>query len=88
MAHAPAKPAALSLSDALGLGRLAADGAVGITGLVEDMHKRILGTPGLAPIAQVVTGGVTRLVYQRRARRISADRQGVRQRRGARRRHA
>ena len=58
------KVPAISLSDALGLGRLAADGAVGITGLVEDMHKRILGTPGLAPIAQVVTGGVTRLVYQ------------------------
>ena len=58
------KVPAISLSDALGLGRLAADGAVGITGLVEDMHKRILETPGLAPIAQVVTGGVTRLVYR------------------------
>jgi pimeloyl-ACP methyl ester carboxylesterase len=58
------KPAALSLSDVLGLGRLAADGAAGITGLVEQMHNSILDTPGLAPIAQPVTGGVTRLVYR------------------------
>ena len=58
------KAAALSLSDVLGLGRLAADGAAGITGLVEQMHNSILDTPGLAPIAQPVTGGVTRLVYR------------------------
>lgn len=59
----PAKPAALSLSDVLGLGRLAADAAHGITGLVEHMHTSILDTPGLAPVAQGLTGGVTRLVY-------------------------
>jgi pimeloyl-ACP methyl ester carboxylesterase len=58
------KAAALSLSDVLGLGRLAADGAAAITGLVEQMHNSILDTPGLAPIAQPVTGGVTRLVYR------------------------
>jgi pimeloyl-ACP methyl ester carboxylesterase len=58
------RPAALSLSDVLGLGRLAADGAAGITGLVEQMHDSILDTPGLAPLAQPVTGGVTRLVYR------------------------
>jgi hypothetical protein len=60
----PAKPAALSLSDVLCLGRLAADGAAGLTGLVEHMHMSILDTPGLAPVAQWVTGGATRLVYQ------------------------
>lgn len=59
----PAKPAALSLSDVLGLGRLAADAAHGVTGLVEHMHTSILDTPGLAPFAQALTGGVTRLVY-------------------------
>ena len=64
MAPTPAKPAALSLSDALGLVRLAADGAEGITGLVEHMHTSILDTPGLAPLAQVLTGDVTRLVYR------------------------
>ncbi len=60
----PAKPAALSLSDALGLGRLAADAAHGLTGLVEHMHMSILETPGFAPLGQGLTGGVTRLVYR------------------------
>ena len=64
MAPTPAKPAALSLSEALGLARLAADGAEGIAGLVEHMHNSILDTPGLAPLAQELTGGVTRLVYR------------------------
>ncbi|RBP09131.1 PGAP1-like protein [Roseiarcus fermentans] len=59
----PAKPAALSLSDLLGLGRLAADAAHGVTGIVEHMHASILDTPGLAPLARGLTGGVTRLVY-------------------------
>ena len=54
----PDKPAALSLSDVLGLGRLAADAAHGLTGLVEHMHMSILDTPGLAPLAQGLTGGV------------------------------
>ena len=60
----PAKPAALLVSDVLGLGRLAADGAAGVTGLVEDMHMAVLDTPGLAPFAQGLTGGVARLVYR------------------------
>ncbi len=59
----PAKRSPLSLSDLLGLGRLAADAADGVTALVEEMHGSILDTPGLAPFAQTVTGGVTRLVY-------------------------
>ena len=46
------KTPAISLSDVLGLGRLAADAAHGVTGLVEHMHNSILDTPGLAPIAQ------------------------------------
>ncbi len=52
------------ISDALGLGRLAADAAEGITGLVEHMHMSILETPGLAPLAEVPTGVVTQLVYR------------------------
>jgi pimeloyl-ACP methyl ester carboxylesterase len=60
----PAKAAALSLSDILGLGRLAADGAAGLTELVEHMHTSILDTPGLAPLTQGLTGGVARLVYR------------------------
>ena len=58
-----AKPAALSLSDALGLGRLAMDAADGLTAVVEHLHMSILETPGIAPLGQSVTGGVTRLVY-------------------------
>jgi hypothetical protein len=58
------RPAALSLSDVLGLGRLAADGAAGVASLVEHMHNSILDTPGLAPVAQGVSGGVARLVYR------------------------
>jgi pimeloyl-ACP methyl ester carboxylesterase len=59
-----AKPVALSLSDLLGLGRLAADGAAGLTGLIEHMHMSILDTPGFAPVAQGLTGGAARLVYR------------------------
>ena len=59
-----AKPAALSLSDVLGLGRLAMDAADGLTALVEHLHMSILETPGIAPLGQGVTGGVTRLVYR------------------------
>src|SRR5271157_443602 len=58
------KTPALSLSDVLGLGRLAADAAHGLTGLVEHMHMSILDAPGFAPLGQGVTGGVTRLVYR------------------------
>ncbi len=59
-----AKPAALSLSDAFGLGRLAMDAADGLTAVVEHLHTSILETPGIAPLGQGVTGGVTRLVYR------------------------
>ena len=58
------KPAALSLSDVLGIGRLAADGAAGLTGLVEHMHMSVLETPGFAPLAEGLTVGLTRLVYR------------------------
>ena len=58
------KNTALSLSDILGLGRLAADAAHGVTGIVEHMHHSVLDTPGLAPFAQGLTGDVTRLVYR------------------------
>jgi pimeloyl-ACP methyl ester carboxylesterase len=58
------KTAALSLSDVLGLGRLAADAAEGLTELVEHMHNSVLETPGLAPLARGLTGGVTQLVYR------------------------
>lgn len=60
----PDEPAALSLSDILGLGRLAAEGAAGVTGLVEEMHMAILDTPGLKPLARPLTGGVARAVYR------------------------
>ena len=46
------------------LGRLAADAAHGVTGIVEHMHHSVLDTPGLAPFAQGLTGDVTRLVYR------------------------
>jgi hypothetical protein len=45
----PTQTAALSLSDVLGLGRLAAEAAEGITGLVEEMHTSILDTPVSGP---------------------------------------
>ncbi len=60
----PTQTSALSLSDVLGLGRLAAEVAEGVTGLVEEMHTSILDTPGLRPFGERVTGGVTRLVYR------------------------
>ncbi len=63
MAPTPSKPSALSLPEALGLVRLAAEGAEGVTGLVEHLHSSILSTPGLARIAQGLTGDTTRLVY-------------------------
>ena len=40
-----AKPIALSLSDVVGLGRLAIDAADGLTAVVEHMHTSILETP-------------------------------------------
>jgi len=57
------KPAAVSPSDVLGLSRLLFEAADGVTGIVEQMHNSILATPGIAPIGQGVTGGVTQLVY-------------------------
>src|SRR5271168_3129689 len=60
-----AKTTAVSLSDILGLGRLAADAATGLTDLVEQMHTSILETPGpVGPVGRGLTGGVTRLVYR------------------------
>jgi len=58
------KPAAVSLSDILGLSRLVCEAADGVTGIVEQVHNSILATPGIAPIGQRVTGGVTQLVYR------------------------
>ena len=58
------KAPSVTPADVLGLGRLVMDGAGGLTGLVEDMHRSILDTPGLAPLAQAATGGVTGLVYR------------------------
>lgn len=63
MAPTPSKPPGLSLPEALGLVRLAADGAEGVTELVEQLHRSILSTPGLAPLARGLTGETTRLVY-------------------------
>lgn len=51
-----ANPAGLSLSDALGLGRLAIDAADGLAALVEHLHTSILETPGIAPLGQGVSG--------------------------------
>ena len=79
----PSKPAALSLSDVLGLGRLAADAAHGVTGIVEHMHTSILDTPGLAPLAQGADRRRHAARLRRRARRVPADRQGSRRRCGA-----
>ena len=68
------KPAALSLSDVLGLGRLAADGAAGLTGLVEHMHMSVLETPGFAPLAEGPDGQDRAARLSRRPRRVPADR--------------
>ena len=43
------KPAAVSLSDVLGLSRLLFEAADGVTGIVEQMHNSILATPGISP---------------------------------------
>ena len=64
MALEPAKPSALSMPEVLGLARLVADGAEGVTALVEQVHDSVLDTPGLAPLARGLTGGVSRLVYR------------------------
>ena len=59
------KTTAVSLSDVLGLGRLAADAATGLTDLVEQMHRSILDTPGpFGPLGRGPTGAVTRLAYR------------------------
>ena len=47
-----AKPTAFSLSDVVGLGRLAIDAADGLTAVVEHLHTSILETPGIAPLGQ------------------------------------
>ncbi len=60
-----AKSTDVSLSDVLGLGRLAADAATGLTDLVAQMHTSILDTPGpFGPLGRGLTGGITRLAYR------------------------
>lgn len=59
----PTEPSALSLAEILGIGRLAAEGGAGVTDIVEQMHDAVLDTPGLAPVARGLTGGLTRLIY-------------------------
>ncbi|MCW2272829.1 alpha/beta fold hydrolase [Rhodoblastus acidophilus] len=58
------KPKTFSLSEALGFARLAAEGAEGITGIVERMHHAVLDTPGLARLAPGLARGIPRLVYR------------------------
>jgi hypothetical protein len=79
----PAKPAAILLSDVLGLARLAADAAHGLTGLVEHVHASVLDTPGLAPLARGLDRRRHAAGLRRGARRVPTDRQRVRRRRGA-----
>ncbi len=61
---ARANASSLSLPEALGLLRLATDGAEGVLDIVEKLHGSILSTPGLAPLARGPVRGATRLVYK------------------------
>jgi pimeloyl-ACP methyl ester carboxylesterase len=59
------KPRHLHLSDARGLHRLASDATVGVTDLVEAVHRTVLrtpGTPGPPPAGR--TRGITGFVYK------------------------
>jgi hypothetical protein len=59
------KPRHLHLSDLRGLQRLAADATLGVTDLVETMHRTIAGVPGIlgdAPTGR--TRGITGFVYK------------------------
>ncbi len=60
-----AKPRHLHASDLHGLGRLAVDATLGITGIVETMHHNISRVPGpLGKATQKPTKGITGLVYR------------------------
>ena len=55
----------LRAADLRGVGRLAVDATLGLTGLVEHLHHNILRTPGpLAAVSERPTGGITGLVYR------------------------
>ncbi len=59
------KPRHLRLSDLRGIQRLAADATLGVTDLVETMHRTIAGVPGIlgdAPAGR--TRGITGFVYK------------------------
>ena len=60
-----AKPRHLHAADLHGLGRLAVDATLGITGIVETMHHNISRVPGpLGKSTQKPTKGITGLVYR------------------------
>jgi hypothetical protein len=60
-----AKPRHLHAADLQGLGRLAVDATLGITGIVETMHHNISRVPGpLGKSTQKPTRGITGLVYR------------------------
>ena len=60
-----AKPRHVHASDLHGLGRLAVDATLGITGIVETMHHNISRVPGpLGKSTQKPTKGITGLVYR------------------------
>jgi len=50
-------------TDLLGFSRLAIDGAVRLTDLIEAMHDAITGAPGIAAPARGTTSGIAGLVY-------------------------
>jgi pimeloyl-ACP methyl ester carboxylesterase len=51
-------------TDLRGAARLAAEGAIGLTSLVEAMHQRIASPPGVKAAASGRTSGITGLVYR------------------------
>ncbi len=60
-----AKPRHVHASDLHGIGRLAIDATLGITGIVETMHHNISLVPGpLGKATQKPTRGITGLVYR------------------------
>ena len=61
----PARKTHLRATDLRGVGRLAVDATLGLTGLVEHLHHNILRTPGpLGAVSERPTGGITGLVYR------------------------
>ena len=60
-----AKPRHVHAADLQGLGRLAIDATLGVTGIVETMHHNISRVPGpLGKATQLPTKGITGLVYR------------------------